>query len=242
MIKNIFIVTDDKSNGPKIIEESVSSLVVDPADVNLRHLLVGGESFVVSVDKADFPKYPIMCDSEKDARTFLIEYNGGIKSLSGEFFRLGDRAFYIHLVRLKYVDFSFIYYEVMDNYMENKDDIKFSYCYHHRDDADKMCKELNNEAKKNLEDELEDVEYWLWKRNITPVKNRMNDKKYLVARLKTHYHYTDLEYYYVLYDKQSNEYDDFYFFDVPADLMFDGGLVKRYIQLKTILIKYDNCT
>ena len=52
---------NDEANRPKIIEESVSSLVVDSADVNLRHLLVGGESFVVSVSKADFPEYPIMC-------------------------------------------------------------------------------------------------------------------------------------------------------------------------------------
>ena len=229
---------NDEANRPKIIEESVSSLVVDLADVNLRHFLAGGESFVVSVSKADFPEYPIMCDSEEEAREFLIECCGGIKSLSGEFFYMGERAFYVHLIRTsRYPDFSFIYYEVMDTCMEREVDIKFSYCFHHRDDADKKCKELNNEAKKNIEDELSDVEYWLWKRDITPVKNKTDGKTYLVARLKN---YSDLEYYYASYDKQSNEYDDFYFFDVPADLMFDGGLVKRYIQLKTTL-KYDNC-
>ena len=229
---------NDEANRPKIIEESVSSLVVDSADVNLRHFLAGGESFVVSVSKADFPEYPILCDGEEEAREFLIECYGGIKSLSGEFFYMGERAFYVHLIRTsRYPDFSFIYYEVMDTRMEREVDIKFSYCFHHRDDADKKCKELNNEAKKNIEDELSDVEYWLWKRDITPVKNKTDGKTYLVARLKNH---SDLEYYYALYDKQSNEYDDFYFFDVPADLMFDGGLVKRYIQLKTTL-KYDNC-
>lgn len=238
MTENVFIVTNDEANGPKIIEESVSNLVVDHSNVNLKYLLVGGKSLVVSVSKTDFPEYPIMCDSEKEARTFLIEYYGGIKSLSGEIFHEGERAFQVHLIRTsRYPDFSFIYYEVMDTYMEREADIKFSYCFHHRDDADKKCKELNNEAKKNIEDELSDVEYWLWKRDITPVKNKMNGERYLVARIKNH---SDLEYYYILYDKQSNEYDDFYFFNSSADLMFDGGLVKRYIQLKTTL-EYDNC-
>ena len=69
---------NDEANRPKIIEESVSSLVVDLADVNLRHFLAGGESFVVSVSKADFPEYPIMCDGEEEAREFLIERYDGI--------------------------------------------------------------------------------------------------------------------------------------------------------------------
>lgn len=238
MTKNVFIVTNDEANRPKIIEESVSSLVVDHINVNLRYLLVGGKSLVVSVSKADFPEYPIMCDSEEEARTFLIECMGGIKSLSGEIFHVGERAFYVHLIQsYRYSDFSFIYYEVMDTYMEREVDIEFSYCFHHRDDADKKCKELNDEAKKNIEDELSDVEYWLWKRDITPVKNKINGERYLVAKIKNNF---DLEYYYILYDKQSNEYDDFYFFNTLGNLMFDGGLVKRYIQLKTTL-KYDNC-
>lgn len=238
MTKNVFIVTDDEANGPKIIEESVSNLVVDHINVNLRYLLVGGNSIVASVSKADFPEYPIMCDSEEEARTFLMECYGGIKSLSGEIFHVGDRAFYVHLIRTsRYPDFSFIYYKVVDTYMREETDINFSYCFHHRDDADKKCKELNDEARKNIEDELSDVEYWLWKRDITPVKNKMNGERYLVARIKNNF---DLEYYYILYDKQSNEYDDFYFFDSSAGLMFDGGLVKRYIQLKTTL-EYDNC-